>query len=554
MIRLQQLKLPVTHSAQDLETKIRKTLRLKDNDLTLKIKRRSLDARKKPELFFVYTIDVFLSEELEKAVCKKGHFSAQKEEIYVLPACGNKKLPTRPVVIGSGPAGLFSAYLLAQKGFCPIVVERGEDVDKRSRRVAAFWEGAQELCTESNVQFGEGGAGTFSDGKLNTLVHDRDGRNRYVLDTFVRFGASEETAYVAKPHLGTDELTVIVKNIRNEIIRLGGTFLFGMKVVDMDYDANGLKGLILEETFTDHAHDGLLRETEDHKYRLDANVAVLAIGHSARDTFQMLLNRKLELQQKNFAVGLRVEHLQSIINQAQYGTEDADAIGNADYKVTKQCENGRSVYSFCMCPGGYVVNASSETGRLAVNGMSYSKRDSANANSALIVSVDQKDFGSDHVLAGLYFQQKLEEKAYEIGKGSVPVQRFADFEADKASDHFGRVSPLVKGKHTFANLRELFPDEINEALIEAIHSFDRQIKGFDDPDAVLSGVESRTSSPVRIVRNEECESIISGLYPCGEGAGYAGGIMSAAMDGMKVAEKIISLYDGVSCSNGESYE
>ena len=331
--------------------------------------------------------------------------------------------------------------------------------------------------------------------------------------------------------------------MRNRIIELGGTVCFGMKVTDLVTEGNALKSVIIEANRPPE-YPEMFQQISASTYRLDTDVAVLGIGHSARDTFRMLVKKEIPMEQKKFAVGLRMEHPQEQINMAQYGSADT-GIGAADYKVSTQCSNGRSVYSFCMCPGGYVVNASSEAGRLAVNGMSYSGRDSGNANAALIVPVGPDDFGSKDVLAGMHFQEKLEECAWRLGKGQIPVQRFEDFAQNRITEGFGHIGAQVKGSVQFSNLRELFTDDINEALIEAVHTFAGQIQGFDDPDALFLGVESRTSSPVRILRDDKLQSCIRGLYPCGEGAGYAGGIMSAAMDGIRVAEFIISLYDGI---------
>lgn len=535
MIRIEGIKLPIDHDKSQLNKKISSILRLGYNlsDDAIVIRRKSLDARHKPELFYVYTIDVLSDDKTEMSVKKRikdKRVSFVEEEKYEIPDTGNENLTKRPVIVGSGPAGLFCAYLLAQKGFKPVVIERGESVDERSETVERFFNGESKLNTESNVQFGEGGAGTFSDGKLNTLVKDKNHRNGYVLESFVKFGAKEEITYLAKPHLGTDELKKIVRNMRNEIISLGGEFRFNTKLVDFDFDKASLKSLKVESANS--------IET------LDTNICVLAIGHSARDTFYMLKKHQFEMMQKNFAVGLRIEHNQSLINKSQYGAENVKGLMAADYKLTHKLSDGRSVYTFCMCPGGYVVNASSEENRLAINGMSYSKRDSLNANSAIIVTVDREDFGSDNVLAGIDFAAGLEEKAYKLGNGRVPVQKFSDYENNIVSDSFGKVIPLTKGDNCFGNLRELFTDRINEAIIEGVHAFGRNIEGFDDPDSMLSGVESRTSSPVRIVRNENYISNYDGIYPCGEGAGYAGGITSAAMDGMKVAEAIISKYNG----------
>ena len=533
MIRIEGIKLPFDHNDKQLEKKVLSILKLSKlpGDSVLSIKRKSLDARHKPELFYVYTIDFTTdkkNEDLLKKRIRDTKVRFVESEEYIIPENGSELLNKRPVIAGSGPAGLFCAYLLAGRGLKPIVIERGEPVDERSKTVEDFFSGIKPLNPESNVQFGEGGAGTFSDGKLNTLVKDKNHRNGFVLETFVKFGAKEEITYIAKPHLGTDELRHIVKNMREGIIELGGEFRFNTKLVDITLEKNKVKSITVEN--------------KDKTEVIDTDILVLAIGHSSRDTFKMLKDHEISMQQKNFAVGLRIEHKQKMINLSQYGAENVPGLQAADYKLTYNMPNGRSVYTFCMCPGGYVVNASSESGRLCVNGMSYSGRNSDNANSAVIVSVNSDDFASDDVLAGVDFAVKLEETAYKIGRGKVPVQKFGDFEQNRVSSGFGTVTPLTKGENNFANLRELFTDEINEAIIEGVHSFAKSIEGFDGPDSILSGVESRTSSPIRIIRDDDFNSNIKGIYPAGEGAGYAGGITSAAMDGMKVAETIISKY------------
>ena len=378
------------------------------------------------------------------------------------------------------------------------------------------------LDTETNIQFGEGGAGTFSDGKLNSVIKEKDGRIRKVLETFVEFGANPEILYVNKPHVGTDVLSVVVSNIRNEIIRLGGTVNFNSKVTDIYIDTGKITGIRVND-----------------EYDEEFNAVVLAPGHSARDTFEMLLKKGIEMEKKSFAVGMRIEHNQSLINNFAYGRDDNGSLPVADYKVTAKAGNNRGVYSFCMCPGGYVVNASSEKNMTCVNGMSYSKRDGKNANSAIVVTVNPEDFGENGVLSGMYFQRQLEHNAYLQGKGSVPYQLNEDFIKGKATSGYGSVKPQILGKKTGADLREVFPEFICESIIDGMKSFDKIIHGFNMGDAVFSGVESRTSSPVRIIRNEMFESIsVKGLYPCGEGAGYAGGITSAAVDGIKVAEAV----------------
>ena len=405
-----------------------------------------------------------------------------------------------------------------------MVLERGEDVDHRMASVERFWN-TGILDTESNIQFGEGGAGTFSDGKLNTMVKDAFGRNHYVLKTFVDAGADPDILYVNKPHIGTDVLQAVVKQLRQEILSLGGEVRFGAKVTDLNIKDHRLCSIQINGT-----------------EELPCEALILAIGHSARDTFSMLHKHQILMQPKSFAVGLRIEHPQAMINLSQYGQEQHPLLGAANYKVTRKLSNGRGVYSFCMCPGGYVVNASSEEGRLAVNGMSYRARDSRNANSAMIVTVTPDDFPGTDVLAGVEFQRKLEKAAYGLCDGKVPVQLFGDFCRNVPSTMLGEVEPCIKGQYELSNVRTIFPQELSLALEEGIKGCEALIHGFSRADAVLSGVESRTSSPVRIIRNTEFESELSGLYPCGEGAGYAGGITSAAMDGLKIAEAIAKKY------------
>lgn len=532
MIRINQLKMPLGHSPQELLEGGANILRVPASDIeTLNIVKQSIDARKKPDIRYSYVVDIRLKNfggKKEEGLVKKlrnRDVLVQRDKAYLLPEPGTRPLSHAPVIIGAGPAGLFCGLALARKGYRPLILERGEDVDARAARVAAFWE-TGKLNPSSNVQFGEGGAGTFSDGKLNTLVKDSFGRNREVLRILVEFGADPSILYVNKPHIGTDVLSSIVKNIRCEIERLGGEVRFLTQVTDFVLEGGRLTAVVTESG-----------------ERIQTQAVVLAAGHSARDTFEQLLERGVPMEPKAFALGLRVQHPQKLINMSQYGMEECRELGPASYKVTKQTEEGRGVYSFCMCPGGYVVNSSSEPGRLAVNGMSYHDRAGENANSALIVTVTTGDFPETEpgreALAGVMFQRNLEEKAYALGKGKIPVQLYGDFRENRISTGFGQVAPAFKGQYAFANLRQLLPESISRALLEAMGSFGHMIAGFDRPDAVLAGIESRTSSPLRIPRDEHMESPVRGLFPCGEGAGYAGGITSAAMDGLKTGEELI---------------
>ena len=536
MIRINQMKLNIEHTLDDFERKILKTLCIKKEELQgFQIRKQSIDARKKPVLYYVYSVDVQVRDEAKvKKTVKNNQIQFQvKPDSYHFEVKGTKELTHRPVIIGTGPAGLFCGYMLAAHGYQPILLERGADVDQRTKDVEAFWKNGK-LNLSSNVQFGEGGAGTFSDGKLNTLVKDKFGRNHEVLRIFAEHGAPESITYESKPHIGTDVLSAVVKEMRKYICAHGGEVRFHSQVTDIQtHSDNGQK--ILHKL---KIYDSQKQET----YLLDTDLAVFAIGHSARDTFSMLYQHGLPMQPKAFAVGVRIEHPQEMINQDQYGKNYPSFLPAAPYKLTANLDNGRGVYTFCMCPGGYVVNASSEEHRLAVNGMSYSRRDSQNANTAVIVTVSPDDFGSDHPLAGVEFQRKLEEAAYLEGNGKVPVQLFGDFCENRPSVQLGTVTPHIKGMYQLANVRNIFPEFIAESLTEGIQIFDHKLPGYARYDTVISGVESRTSSPVRLIRDQSLQSEIHGIYPCGEGAGYAGGITSAAMDGIKAAEMIASVY------------
>ena len=514
-----------------IQEKLCKLLHCKVEDIfQYSIVKRSIDARKKQEICYTYCVEVSLDKTREKRILEKGkqnQIAVAKKVIYHPQITGDERLKAPPVIVGFGPAGMYCALMLARAGYCPVVLEQGQCVEERRKKVERFWEG-NPLDPFSNVQFGEGGAGTFSDGKLNTMVKDNTGRNHKVLEIFVEHGAPKEILYMQKPHIGTDLLCDIVRSIRKEIIELGGQVRFESQVTDLQTDKQGnITGVEI-----------------NHNMRLDAQVVVLAIGHSARETFSMLHEKKIAMEQKPFAIGVRVEHKQGMINHVQYGKLQG-ILPAADYKLTYQAENGRSAFSFCMCPGGFVVNASSEPESLVVNGMSNYKRDEENANSAIVVNVVPEDFESKDVLAGVEFQRKWERLAYQIGKGKIPTQLWKDFRDKRKSTEYGEITPCQKGANCFGNLWDCLPAFVCETLQFSIPYFGKKIPGYDKEDSILSGVETRTSSPVRILRNEELQSNRKGLYPCGEGAGYAGGITSAAMDGLRVYEAIIKKYTSI---------
>ena len=526
MLLLKQLKVPVSKDeTAALRKKITKELHIKDSELLhVLVLRKSVDARKKEQIFFIYNAVIETSVNENSILKKKYKFDVEVYEnkpFEIKKALQDAK--GEIVIIGAGPAGLFAAYYLALSGLKPILLERGKDVDQRKKDIEEFWE-TGVLNTESNVQFGEGGAGTFSDGKLNTLVKDSFGRNRFVLETFVKFGAPEEILYDYKPHIGTDILIQVIKNLREELLSLGTTIRYETKVDDFVITQGRIIGLKLENG-----------ESVPCKH------VILAVGHSARDTFLKLYEKKVKMTAKEFAVGFRVEHERSFIDRHQYG-DFAEILGSAPYKLACKLDNGRGVYSFCMCPGGYVVNSSSEKDHLVVNGMSYSKRDGKNSNSAIIVSVGEKEFDLKDPLSAIAFQRKLERTAYELGKGKIPQQLLGDFVAKKESNGYGSFSSAHKGEACFSDLNPLMSEEMRDSFLEGMKLFDKKMKGFFSEEVILSGVESRTSSPIRILRNEDLMSDVKGLYPCGEGAGYAGGITSAAMDGIKVAERILKYY------------
>lgn len=527
MIRITQLKFSITQTIKEENWKkvISKALRIEPSKIQeILIVKKSIDARKKNDIKYIYTVDVSIEGE-EKLVQKlqNPNIAISKKAEYQFQPSGKKDLTKRPIIVGTGPAGMFCGLFLAEHGYRPIIIERGDDVDQRVEAVNKFWS-QNHLNVNSNVQFGEGGAGTFSDGKLNTLVKDPGCRNRKVLEEYVKYGAPSEILYQNKPHIGTDRLQSVVKSMRERIKKLGGDVLFQSTLTDICVENHNIVGVSI-----------------NHQEPIPCSVLVLAIGHSARDTFELLYHKGLTMEKKSFAIGVRIEHPQELISNAQYGSHHK-LLPPADYKVTHQASNGRSVYSFCMCPGGFVVNSSSEEGRLVVNGMSNYKRDERNANSALIVSVRPDDFQGDSPLSGIEFQRHWEEMAYKTGRGLVPVQLLGDFIENEKSESVGAITPNIKGGYLLTNIRECLPSYVSEALIEGVQSFEHKIHGFSNSEAILSGVETRTSSPVRIIRDENFQSNVKGIYPCGEGAGYAGGITSAAMDGIKVFEAIASQY------------
>ena len=524
-VKVNNIKIPIEYNQDYAINKAKKISGIKDSEIIkTNIIKHSIDARKKSDIKHVYSIEFTVKNYNKK---RKDVVVSDKEIKYNYQVTGLKSLENRPVVVGFGPCGMFSAYLLALNGYKPIIIERGSKVEKRTKLVEELFN-ENKLNTKSNVQFGEGGAGTFSDGKLNTGIKDKTGRIKYVLESFVKFGANPNILYESKPHIGTDVLVDVVRNMRVEIEKLGGEFFFDTALTDLIIEDDKLKAIKLE-----------------NGKEIKCQACILAIGHSARDTFIMLNDKNIEMESKPFAVGVRIQHSQKDINKALYG-ELGDKLEPASYKLTYHTESDRGVYSFCMCPGGYVVNASSEEGMLAVNGMSYFDRGSKNANSAIVVTVTKDDFKGNSPLAGMEFQRELEKKAYEVGHGMIPTQRFIEYKNNICESLEGNISCQIKGHYKLANINSIFSDEINDALKEAIEYFGRKIEGFNSEDSLLSAVESRTSSPVRIQRDEEFMSNIKGLYPAGEGAGYAGGITSAAVDGIKIFEAIIAKYKPLS--------
>ena len=521
MIRVRQIKVSVMNDSTDeLYNALVRKLKINVKDIVnVKVVKKSIDARHKDNVCFVYEVDVEVNNINKIKFDNDVTMSISNK--YSFSPSGNLSLSSRPIIVGSGPCGLFCAYELAKEGYKPIIIERGEDMDSRVNTVNEFWNSGK-FNSNSNVQFGEGGAGTFSDGKLSTQIKDKNNRIGEVLNIFVENGAPSEILYDYMPHIGTDKLRDVVKNMRNKIISMGGEFRYNSCLNDI----NIVDGKVISVVVNDDV--------------FDCDVLVLAIGHSARDTFRMLHNKGIDMCNKPFAVGVRVMHSQDMISYNQFG-DFYKYLRPASYKLTYNTSSGRGVYSFCMCPGGYVVNASSEEGRLVVNGMSNHDRGSGIANSAIVVTVNESDYGNN-LFDGVKFQERLESLAFDLGNGLIPVQKYGDYLKNVKSTDFGKIAPMIKGKYYFSDLNLLFNDSINSSLKEAMDYFGNRINGFNDFDVIMAGVESRTSSPIKIIRDECFESNVSGIYPAGEGAGYAGGIVSAAVDGIKVFESIVSKY------------
>ncbi|PAU39967.1 hypothetical protein CKF94_02575 [Vibrio coralliilyticus] len=527
MIRLTEIKLPLDHEEEALIAAITKKLGIsEDQVISFNVFRRGYDARKKTNILLIYTLDVVVENDelLLVEFADDPHVKQTPDMEYKFVAKAPENITERPVVIGFGPCGLFAALILAQSGFKPIVVERGKEVRERTKDTFGFWR-KRTLNTESNVQFGEGGAGTFSDGKLYSQVKDPNFYGRKVITEFVEAGAPEEILYVSKPHIGTFKLVTMIEKMRAKIIELGGEIRFSTRVDDIHMDGEQITGLTLS-----------------NGEEIQSRYVVLAVGHSARDTFEMLHERGVYMEAKPFSVGFRVEHKQSMIDEARFGPNAGNPIlGAADYKLVHHCKNGRTVYSFCMCPGGTVVAATSEEGRVVTNGMSQYSRSERNANSAIVVGIDpERDYPGDP-LAGIRFQRELESGAYVLGGENydAPAQKIGDFLKGRDPSEIGDVQPSFTPGIHLTDISKALPDFAIEAIREAIPAFDKKIKGFASEDGLLTGVETRTSSPVCIKRGKDFQSInLKGFFPAGEGAGYAGGILSAGIDGIKAAEAL----------------
>lgn len=527
-VRINNIILKIDEDIECLKKKAAKKLRINEKNISeFKILRESVDARNKTDIKFNYTLEINCENERELVRRLRSNDIILEEKRWNGNIIhGNRKMEGRPVIVGMGPAGLFSALILAENGYRPVIIERGEAIEERDKKVKLFWKN-KTLDLNSNVQFGEGGAGTYSDGKLTTRI--KDNRCDYVLSRFHKFGAPEEIIYSGKPHIGTDILKNVVVNMRKEIIRLGGEVRFNSKLNDITIK------------------NGRIYSVKVNDETIMCENLILAIGHSSRDTYKMLFKKGIEMEFKPFAVGFRIEHPQRMIDESQYGSfAGHKRLKAADYRLTYTSKTyNKGVYSFCMCPGGVVVNASSEEMAVAVNGMSYYKRDGVNANSAIVSTISSEDIDVLSPLSGMEFQKFMENKAFNAGGGKymAPVQLLGDFMESRTSLKIGEINPSVTSGYNLADLSVCFPVNVKKSLQEGLIDFGRKIKGFDRYDAVLTGVETRTSAPIRIIRNENLEAmLISGLYPCGEGAGYAGGIVSAAVDGIKCSEKIIAKY------------
>lgn len=526
MLRISNIKIFKDISNQEVfEIAIEKNKIDKNDILDWHISKKSIDARKKDNVHYNYSIDI-------KVVDESKYKKLQKVKEFSLPNIKVKNsFSSRPVIVGAGPSGLFAALTLIENGIKPIIIEQGQTVELRKKSVDEFLS-TGNLNIYSNVQFGEGGAGTFSDGKLTTGINSPFCKN--VLESFVKFGAPEQILYLSKPHIGTDNLINILKNMRNYIIENGGTFYFNTKLVDFNIKDNKIDSILCKNV-------DLSNDKKENTIEFKTDFVILAIGHSSRDTFEKLYEKGFLLEKKNFSVGVRIEHIQEMVNKSQYGSITKLNLPPAEYKLAYHAPNGRSCYTFCMCPGGTVMASSSEKNTIVTNGMSNFLRDGNNANSAVLVNVTPEDFDDNSPLAGIYFQKNLEEKAFVLGGSNyfAPIQRVEDFINNQKSTFVGNVKPTYLPGVTLSNLNDILPDFVSNTLKEGISYFDTKLHGFANPDSILTGVETRSSSPVRIIRNENLISNISGVYPCGEGAGYAGGIMSAAVDGIKCAMALI---------------
>lgn len=514
MLRIINLRAELDDGIEQMKNKLEKKLGTKIN--SLKIVKRAIDARRKSDIHYVLSVDAECENEAK--LLNLPNVSAAKNENYIFP----KATPTgkRPLVVGTGPAGLFCALYLSRAGFRPIVIERGGDVDSRTKAVERYWSGG-ELDEETNVQFGEGGAGTFSDGKLNTGT--KDFRIRAVLEEFVAHGAKEDILINNKPHIGTDILRNVVKNIRTEIIKNGGEVRFLTKLCDIKTENGKIVAAVVKNN--------------NGEYEIETDKIVLAIGHSARDTFEMLKMRGIKMEQKPFSIGARIEHTQAFISKSMYGAE-AHRLPPADYKLAVHLENGRSLYTFCMCPGGYVVAGASQKNTVVTNGMSYSDRSGKNANSALLVNITPDDFADSDPLAGMYLQQKIEKAAFTAGNGYAPCETVGSFLGRTGENSPSAVQPTYRPGVSFTHLERVFPEFIIDSMRRGLILMDKRIPGFTSDDAILTAPETRSSSPVRLIRNEDFELSVGGLFTAGEGGGYAGGIVSAAVDGIKAAEAV----------------